>query len=358
MSEENLPVVCDGAISVVAGGDDDLLLAQIEEMSNVSDDPMVVYLSTLTSKASRRGMLSNLHRAARFLLGNVEARADQVPWRMLRFKHVQALYAKLVEHEINDQSKKTKNKKFTPSTIKATVAAVRGVMRQAYALEQISADDYLRITHVRAPKGRGKRNEAGRCLDEDEVNALFLACQDGTPSGVRDQAILAILFGTGFRREEVSILFVSDYDKEHREITVIVKGNKERTAHLPQGAVLAIEDWLDVRGREPGPLFCAVHRSGKVRLNDELSENRVVGQMSPQAVYKAVEKRCKMAGIKHCSPHDGRRTFTTNMIEQIKDVSMVQKILDHASVETTTKYDKRGVKEMKKAVDAYYVPYH
>jgi site-specific recombinase XerD len=46
------------------------------------------------------------------------------------------------------------------------------------------------------------------------------------------------------------------------------------------------------------------------------------------------------------------------MIEQIKDVSMVQKILDHASVETTTKYDKRGVKEMKKAVDAYYVPYH
>lgn len=336
----------DQELPVILTSNEEFSLAQIEAHIPVSENPMVVYISSLSSESSRRSMTANLHRASRFLMSNPEARAEQIPWSHLRFKHVRALHSMMIDAEL------------APATIKVTIAGVRGVMQAAYDLEQITADDLLRINNIKFPRGRGTREARGRCLADDEIASLFQACKDGTPAGVRDQAVLSVLFGAGLRREEVTILTLANFDRNEHLLDYIGKGNKQRRAFVPQGTILAINAWLDVRLNEPGPLFCPIHRSGAIKLSQYGKEHgEVDNHMTPQAIYNILEKRYLMAGIKHCSPHDGRRTCTTKLIEQTGDISLVQKIMGHSSIETTVKYDRRAEAARKRAIGSFHVPF-
>lgn len=318
--------------------DETLPLLNVDLNRPVSRNPAVVYISGLTSEHSRRGMISNLDRAARILTGNQLASYQNVPWANLRFAHIRALQARMYDMGL------------APSTVKVTLAAVRGVMQAAFDLEQISGDDLLRIQRVKPPRGRGSRQARGRCLSPLEVDRLFRACRDGSPAGVRDQAVLAILFGCGLRREEIAKLALEAYNPEDPSLRYIGKGNVELVKYLPQGAQRALDAWLDIRSMEPGRMFCSINKVGRLCSLE--------AGLSSQAIYNIMKKRYQLAGIRACSPHDGRRTFVTWLIEKTNDLTLVQKIVGHSNPATTAIYDRRADAAKKKAVDTLEIPFY
>ena len=177
-----------------------------------------------------------------------------------------------------------------------------------------------------------------------ELAKLFRACAQARESGVRDAAALALLYGCGLRRSEAVSVDVAAFDGS--SIRVIGKGNKQRQVPIPVAAVAALHAWLELRGSAPGPLLCPVRgRTVTVRA------------MSAQAIMTALLRRAADAGVAHLSPHDLRRSYITGLLRAGADLSTVQRLAGHASVTTTTRYDRRGDDEKAKAVQLLHVPY-
>ncbi|MBV9578093.1 MAG: tyrosine-type recombinase/integrase [Chloroflexi bacterium] len=99
-----------------------------------------------------------------------------------------------------------------------------------------------------------------------ELDRLFQVCAVNRPpaGAARDAALLAVLYGAGLRRAEAVALDLADYDSQCGTLKVLGKGNKERLAHVGAGGRAALDEWIQLRGTEPGPLFWPVHRSGRI----------------------------------------------------------------------------------------------
>jgi site-specific recombinase XerC len=112
--------------------------------------------------------------------------------------------------------------------------------------------------HIRSINSvSGSRLPAGRALERGEVAALLDACtKDDSLAGGREAAIIALIFGGDLRRSEVASLKVEHFKAENGALRVLGKGNKERLVYLDTGATQPIRDWLLVRGRKEGALFC------------------------------------------------------------------------------------------------------
>jgi hypothetical protein len=103
----------------------------------------------------------------------------------------------------------------------------------------------------------------GRAAAQGELRALFGVCQDGTPLGARDAALLALAYGCGLRRAEVVALEAGDYNTETGELLVRRgKGNKARTVYVTGGAREAVAAWMLLRGESEGPLLWPVLKGG------------------------------------------------------------------------------------------------
>lgn len=292
-------------------------------------NPAAVYLASL-APSGRRTMAARLAVAAELMGGD----AHTADWSALRFEHVTALRSKLSEMG------------RAPASINATLSALRGVARAAWQLSKMSADDYRLIADVK--NVRGSRLPAGRALTPGEIGALLDTCAgDETPAGARDAAVIALLYGAGLRRSEAADLDLAQYNAATGELKVLGKGDKERLVPLEAGVIAALNDWLSVRGSEPGPLLCPVRKGGRVELRG----------MSSQAIYDALLKRAEAARLPSLSPHDLRRTFASDLLDVSGDVSAVQKLLGHANVQTTMRYDRRGEVAKRKAINLLHLPY-
>src|SRR5207245_2030000 len=106
----------------------------------------------------------------------------------------------------------------------------------------------------------------GRALPAGELRALFTTCaRDTTPAGRRDAALLALLYGGGLRRGEAVALDLEDYASETGELRIRQgKGRKDRLVYVANGGGSALADWLQVRGPDPGPLFYAINKGGRL----------------------------------------------------------------------------------------------
>jgi len=140
---------------------------------------------------------------------------------------------------------------------------------------------------------------------------------------------------------------LEDYDPETRRLVIRGKGNKERTGYLPNGASDALTDWIAVRGKEPGALFWAVNKGGKL----------IPGRVSTQAIYNILRRRAKQTGVKAFSPHDLRRTFVSHLLDAGADIVIVGKMAGHACVQTTARYDRRPEETKRETAGLLHVPY-
>lgn len=298
-------------------------------------NPAAVYLASLHEGKGRLGVMGQLKFVAEACGFGGDDWLARMPWPLLRSSHLKALLIKRGEHG------------ESPATINLMRAAVRGVAREAFDAEQLEGDELQRILNVKTV--RGSRLLAGRDLKNGELTDIIGACDNGTVGGVRDAAILALLFGAGMRRDSVAKLTLSSLDMQEARVRFIGKGNKEHTVPLPRGTVAALTDWLDLRGHAPGPVFHPVLKNGKIRHEKGISS---------QTVYDVVKLRALRANLKtECSPHDFRRTFITTVLEKTGDLAVAQDLAGHADPKTTKQYDRRGEKAKRAAVDLLYVPY-
>jgi integrase/recombinase XerD len=297
------------------------------EVRPADEHPAAVYLAGL-SKSSRRTMQGALDAIARLLSDDEEATAWDIPWHRLRFQHTTAIRSALAEQ-------------YAHTTANRMLSALRGTLKAAWKLGLMSAEDYQRATSVGSV--RGETVPAGRALSSGELAGLLATCEQ-KPLGVRDAAIISLLYGCGLRRAELVTLQREDYRPVEGELLVRGKGNKQRA--VPVGnAAPALEDWLRLRGDEPGPLFWG------------LGNRNHGGPLTDQAIYNMLQKRATMAGVPDLSPHDFRRTFVGDLLDAGADIVTVQKMAGHADPGTTSRYDRRGKRAQHKAASLLHVPY-
>lgn len=198
--------------------------------------------------------------------------ANELPWHALRYPHTAALCGALAA-------------RYAPATSNRMLAALRGVLREAWRRGLLPAEEYQRAVDL-API-RGTRVMPGRALASEEVRALFLNCADGTPSGGRHAALLALLYRCGLRRAETMAIDLADFDTTAGIVRVLGEGNKERELPLVNGALEALSAWRVIRGDEPGPFLVPVLRGGRL----------VPRRMTPQPVLYTLRRRASAAGM-------------------------------------------------------------
>lgn len=308
----------------------------------LTEQPAAVYLAGL-APGSRPTMRQALDALARLL---TDGKADSLTldWAALRYKHTAALRAALME-------------KYAPATANKALCALRRVLREALRLELIDAADYARAVDISCVKSvKGLR---GRALSLEEIAALMDVCvKDYRPIGFRDAALVAILRGSGLRRQEVVNLNLGDFDRSTGAMQVLNgKGGFDRIVYLPDGALPVVQDWLSVRDNAPGALLCHVNKAGRVVVRHiNKTGQLVVRRLTAQAVLFILQKRALEAGVSPFSPHDFRRTFASDLLDAGTDISTVQKLMGHADPATTVRYDRRGEEVKRRAVQALHIP--
>ena len=304
----------------------------LAQAGGLDQKPGLVYLSGLNTATSRRTMRAALDTIAK-LLSDGQADLLTVPWHLLRFQHAQAVRAKLVE-------------RYRPATANKHLSALRGVLKASWQLGQMSAEDYHLAASVSGV--RGTTLPAGRLLSQGELVALIGDCaNDQTALGVRDGAIIALLYSCGLRRDEIVQLDLADFDSEAGELVIRGKGDRERIGHVMNGAESALSDWLTIRGNEPGPMFHAIRKGGAI----------LDSRLTTQAIYHVCKRRGERAGVAAYSPHDFRRSFVSDLLDRGADLSTVQRMAGHANITTTARYDRRPESAKRDAAALLHIPY-
>ena len=184
-------------------------------------NPARVYLASLGSPAAKRTMRQALAVSAEILTQGALDLED-LPWGTLRFQHTAALQAAL-------------RQRYTAAGANKILSAVRGVLRAAWQLEQMTAEDFHAAATVKSIKG-SQEEPTGHTLAAGEILALLDTClADPTPAGYRDAAVIALLYACGPRRAELVGLDLADMSiteeggESWGKLTVRHgKGNKER----------------------------------------------------------------------------------------------------------------------------------
>lgn len=298
--------------------------------------PAQAYLNTL-SPAGKRTQSTALNNLAYIFSNGKCSDALTFPWNLLRYENTSGLSAHMVDIG------------YAKATVNKHLVALRRVLEEAFRLGLYSDyNDYYRAAGVRSL--RVESLPRGRSLAMQELEQLVSACQADQANphlGIRDTAIITLMYACGLRRQETVDLNLADLDLENQKIRILGKGSKQRFVYLSQDALPAIEAWLQIRGRQLGPLFTRVGKAGKVSLK----------RLSAQAVYYILKCRQKKAGVASFSPHDLRRTTITDMLEADIDVLTVSAIAGHASADTTRRYDKRPEDTKRAAAEKLRSPY-
>lgn len=276
--------------------------------------------STLKSRQTMREAAARL--AA--ILGY--ASPELVPWHLLRYEHTQAVRARLLASS------------YARVTVNKAISCLRVLLMHAWRLGLLSREDAERAADLKPV--HGEDIPAGRHVPFGELAALWQAAADCP----RDLALLGLL-RLGLRREEVVNLDLSGY--VDGRIRFRAKGNKEREVDVPESVKPAFEAWIAVRGVESGPFLLPLQSRSK---------KPIFRRMTPVALRLAVLRLEKRSKIRHLTPHDVRRSSIGDLLDADVDLVTVAKIVGHANVNQTAKYDRRPAAKRKAALEKLYVP--
>lgn len=188
------------------------------------------------------------------------------------------------------------------------------------------------LTPEKVELPRVKRKQVS-FLNVDELQRLFNAVDISTPIGLRDKAILELLFSSGLRVSELVNLNVDHINLKRREFVVRGKGQKDRPVFLSAVAADWLKAYLSERRDSAKPLF--INYSG-IKTGDSAGEFK---RLSPRSVQRLVAHYARLAGItKHVSPHTLRHSFATDLLMNGADLRAVQTMLGHSNIATTQVY--------------------
>ena len=218
---------------------------------------------------------------------------------------------------------------LAPASVTRCVVAVRNLHRFAVGSGQLQAD----VTAGMSPGTRSRR--LPKALSMDQVESLLAAPDTSTVEGLRDAALLELLYGTGARVSEACALDVDDIrpvlDDPDLGLRLIGKGDKERIVPLGSYAAKAVDAWL-IRGR---PAWAEISNGEHALLLNTRGR-----RLSRQSAWAVIRRAGEAAGldVEHLSPHSLRHSYATHLLDGGADVRVVQELLGHSSVTTTQIY--------------------
>ncbi len=211
----------------------------------------------------------------------------------------------------------------SPATINRKTACLRSFYRHLRREELIDADP----TAALAPPAKSRK--LPRVLTYAEVKRLLESVGDNDPIGLRDRALLEVMYGCGLRASEAVGLDVNEVDLRRGFVRPHGKGNKERIVPLGRQAEAAVSRYL---------------RTGRPKLVGSRARSRLFvnfrgGPLTRQGLYKIIRRRARQVGLEgKMSPHTLRHSFATHLLSGGCDLRSVQEMLGHADVATTQLY--------------------
>jgi site-specific recombinase XerD len=215
------------------------------------------------------------------------------------------------------------------NTINQQLAAVRRLAHEAADAGLLSPELAAGISRVKGVKQLGFR--AGNWLSAEESSEVLRHAHGSSLRAKRDYAMLAMLFGCGFRRSELVGLEMNEIQVRQGHwavVDLIGKGGHIRTVPIPEWVKAALDQWTAAAGVSEGRVFRAVARTNK-RWGQGISQN---------VVWYVVRACCERAGLEHIAPHDLRRTCAKLCHSNGGELEQIQFLLGHASVQTTERY--------------------
>ncbi len=236
------------------------------------------------------------------------------------------------EIDIEGLMEKVYTSDYSPSTVKRKVAAVKSFYSFLLQEGMLSRDVQLYIPTISAER------KLPSVLSREELERILAAPNVRRHTGIRDRAILELMYATGMRISEITELKLKDVDLKEGIVRCVGKGGKQRVIPLTLSAVEWISKYLEVvrpfmdkSGRSE---FLWVGKSGR--------------KLSRQALWKVFRKYISMVGIvKKVTPHTMRHTFATHLLNAGMDLRTLQELLGHSSVSTTQIYTHLDIKRLK-----------
>jgi integrase/recombinase XerC len=225
------------------------------------------------------------------------------------------------------------------ATINRRLAAIKSLIAFSYNCGHCE----FMLEAVKGEKLSAYRDTTG--IDPEAFKRVLGGIDRGTVKGIRDYALLILLWSNALRRSEVSKASIADFDPVAKTLRIYGKGrgNNSEIISLGSGTVNAIESWLEARGEhDPDKaLFVSVNPGYRD------------GRLCTQAIYDIVKYRCQSAGIsKPMSPHRVRHSSITAALEATGgDVRRVQKLSRHSSLNTLLIYDDNRKNHQKEVSD-------
>ncbi len=219
------------------------------------------------------------------------------------------------------------------------IASLRGLFKFLLSEGRITADP---TEHLQTPQ---QWQSIPRFLSRDQVEALLNAPKPSEPTGLRNRAMLQLLYATGLRVSELCKVRTADLNRDMGIVTVLGKGNKQRLVPVGDHALAAVETYLNkarpdlLRGRV-SPFLFVTSRGGR---------------MTRQAFWKLIVAHGKTAGIfQGLSPHVLRHSFATHLLEGGADLRSLQTMLGHSDIATTQIYTHVMRSRLRTVVDQHH----
>jgi integrase/recombinase XerD len=224
-----------------------------------------------------------------------------------------------------------------PSSVARELTAIR-MLHRFFVEEGLRGDDPTAdVEGVRVPAGLPKP------LSETDVIRLIESPDANSPIGVRDRALMELLYATGIRVSELCGLSLGDLDRSERTLRVLGKGSKERVVPFGSAADAALTAWLGPHGR---PLLVPA-RWARRSDSEALFIGRRGGRLGRQHVWAILREYGARTGLAdHLSPHVLRHSCATHLLDHGADLRVVQEMLGHASISTTQVYTKVSQERM------------
>jgi integrase/recombinase XerD len=243
----------------------------------------------------------------------------------------------LTPEELDDFVEVLQGQGHKSATVARKVASLRALLKFLYA-EGALTTDLLEWLHQ--PK---VEKRLPRALSREQMEALLAAASiQDTPLGLRDQALMELLYATGMRASEIIAVKVGDLDLPAASIRCLGKGSKERVLPLYPGVLQVVQRYLEF---------------GRCLLLRELSEDTLflnnLGQpLTRQGLWFLIQHYVEAAGLPSwVTPHTLRHTFATHLLEGGAELREIQHLLGHANITTTQIYTEVSGQRKRKVYD-------
>ncbi len=212
---------------------------------------------------------------------------------------------------------------LSSASVNRKLAAIRGFYKYLLRVARVEENPLARVetarTWMRLPG----------TLSRDEMETLLAQPPEATPAGVRDRAMLELLYATGIRVSELATLTLNRVNRQMGFLVTVGKGRKERIVPVGQSAL----GWLGRYIEQARPAFL------KKKTSTALFLNRSGERFTRQGLWKLIKKYAKMAGLERkVHPHTFRHSFATHLLEGGADLRSVQVMLGHTDISTTQIY--------------------